>query len=97
MTSGVWVEMSTLADPELRRLAKSLPAIVPSSRTDSTVAKYDYAFQLWKAWAERRSGVAVFPVEEVHFAFALYLQHLSEPTGFVSVVHEDVNSISRVN
>lgn len=95
MTSGVWAEMSTLADPELRRLAKSLPDTVLGSRADSTVAKYGCAFQRWKAWAERRSSVAVFPVGEVHFA--LYLQHLSESTGSVSAVQEAVNSISWVN
>ena len=42
------------------------------------MAKYGYAFQQWKAWAEHRVEISVFPISEVHFA--LYLQHLSEST-----------------
>ena len=95
MTSGAWAEMTTLADPELCRLAKSLPSTVLGSRADSTVVKYGSAFQRWKAWADRRLGVVVFPISEVHFA--LYLQHLSETTGSLSAVHEAVNAISWVN
>ena len=48
MTGGVWGEMTILGDPELRRLAKSLPSTVLGSRADSTVVKYGYAFQHWK-------------------------------------------------
>ena len=95
MTSGVWDEMSMLGDPELKRLAKSLPSTILGSHADSTVAKYGYAFQHWKAWAEHCSGVAVLPVGEIHFA--LYLQHLSKSTGSVSAVHEAVYAISWVN
>ena len=87
--------MTKMGDPELRRLAKSLPSTVLGSRANSTVVKYGYAFQRWKAWAELRMGVAVFPVSEIHFA--LYLQHLSETTGSVSAVHEAVNAIGWVN
>ena len=95
MTSGVWAEFAKLQDPELRRLAGSLPATVLGSRVDSTVSKYGYAFQRWKAWAELRSEVTLFPVSEVHFS--LYLQHLSETIHSLSAVQEAVNAISWVN
>ena len=65
------------------------------SRADTTVVKYGYAFQCGKAPADRRLGVAVFPISEVQFA--LYLQHLSETTGSVSAVHEAINASSWVN
>ena len=95
MNSGVWEELAKLQDPELCRLARSLPATVLGSRADSTVSKYGYAFQRWKAWAEGRSEVSVFPVSEVHFA--LYLQHLSESTQSLSAVQEAANAIGWVN
>ena len=65
------------------------------SRADTTVVKYGYAFQCGKAPADRRLGVAVFPISEVQFA--LYLQHLSKTTGSLSAVDEAVNAISWVN
>lgn len=95
MTGGVWSELARLQDPELRRLAEVLPSTVLSSRAESTVAKYGYAFQRWKAWAECRKEVSVFPISEVHFA--LYLQHLSESTHSLSAVQEAVNAIGWVN
>lgn len=95
MTGGVWAEITKLRDPELRRLAELLPATVLCGRADSTVTKYGYAFQRWKAWAELRSEVSVFPVSEVHLA--LYLQHLSETTGSWSAAQEAVNAIGWVS
>ena len=95
MTGGVWAELTGLQDPELCRLAKLLPSTVLSSRADSTVAKYGYAFQRWKTWAEHRTGVSVFPVSKVHLA--LYLQHLGESTHSWSAVQEAVNAIGWVN
>ena len=95
MTGGVWSELARLQDPELCRLAEVLPSTVLSSRAESTVAKYGYAFQQWKAWAECRKEVLVFPISEVHFA--LYLQHLSDSTHSLSAVQEAVNAIGWVN
>ena len=48
-----------------------------------------------EAWGKCVPCVAVFPVGKV--SFALLLQHLSESTGSLFVVHEAVNCISRVN
>ena len=81
---GVWIKLVNLQDPELCRLAKLLPSTVIGGRADSTVAKYGYAFQRWKAWAEHRMGVPIFPLGAVHLA--LYLQHLGESIHSLSAV-----------
>ena len=91
MATGVWREISQLQDPELRRLAESLPKTALRSRADSTTTKYLYAFQRWKKWALLHKEVTVFPVGEVHFA--LYLQHLGETVRSKSAVEEAVNAI----
>ncbi|KAL5506358.1 hypothetical protein EMCRGX_G007980 [Ephydatia muelleri] len=71
--------LGNLEDPELMRLAQTLPATVLRSRADSTTKKYLGAFQRWKIWADARQGVPSFPVPELHLV--LYMQHLSESTG----------------
>ena len=52
-SSGVWPLLSNLDDPELRRLAKALPATVLKCKADSTTKNLG-AFQRWKTWAEAR-------------------------------------------
>ena len=94
LLKGVWETVAELKDPELRRLASALPDTVLQSRADSTTKKYLYAFQRWRVWAEARSEVTVFPVNEVHCA--LYLQHLGETTKSKAAVEEAVNGISWV-
>ena len=93
-SSGVWPLLSNLEDPELRRLAKALPATVPvlKCKADSTTKKYHGAFQRWKTWAEARQGVPSFPVQEIHLV--LYLQHLSESVQSKSAVEEVVHAVS---
>ncbi len=92
LTCGAWAELAKLEDPELQRLAQALPDTVLGSRAESTTAKYTYAFQRWKTWAEQRAELSVFPVLEVHFA--LYLQHLGETVKSKSAVQEAVSAIS---
>ena len=90
-TSGAWPLLSNLEDPELRRLAKALPATVLRSRADSsTTKKYLGAYQRRKTWADAREGVPSFPVQELHIV--LYLQHLSEPTEYKAAVEEAVHA-----
>ena len=91
-SSGVWPLLSNLEDPELRRLAKALPATVLECKADSTTKKYLGAFQRWKTWAEARRGVPSFPVQEIHLV--LYLQHLSESIQSKSAVEEAVHAVS---
>ena len=95
MTGSIWMELQELQDPDLQRLAKSLPSTLLHSSTDSTIAKYSYTFQWWKSWAQARREVKVFPVTEVHFT--LYLQHLGETLHSWSVVQEAVNVVSWVH
>ena len=83
---GVWEIVAELKDPELRRLASTLPDTVLRIRADSTTNKYLHAFQRWRVWAEAQSEVTVFPVSEVHFA--LYLQHLGETIKSKSAVEK---------
>ena len=89
---GVWTVLDSLEDPELWRLAHSLPQTVLSSRADSTTTKYMYSFRRWKLWAETKKEVKVFPVQDVQFA--LYLQHLAEITSSKASVEEAVITIS---
>ena len=91
-SAGAWPLLGNLEDPELRRLAQSLPATVLRSRADSTTKKYLGAFQRWKTWAEARQGVPSFPVQELHLV--LYMQHLSESTESKAAVEEAVHALS---
>ena len=95
LSKGVWEQIFELEDPELQRLAHSLPATVLHSRADSTTSKYLYAFQRWKKWAQNHHLAPIFPVREVHFA--LYLQHLRETVQSKSTVEVALNAISWVH
>ena len=53
-STGVWPLLGNLEDPELQRLARELPAVVLSSRADSTTKNYLGAYRRWKAWADSR-------------------------------------------
>ena len=89
---GVWTVYDSLEDPELRRLASSLPRTVLASRADSTTRKYVYGFMKWKVWVESKKEVQVFPAQDPQFA--VYLQHLREATGSKATVEEAVNAVS---
>ena len=53
-STEAWPLLGNLEDPELRRLAQSLPAMVLRSKADSTTKKHLGAFQQWKIWADAR-------------------------------------------
>ena len=97
MTGGIWVELASLNNPELQQLAASLPATLLDSQSDNTEGKYGQAFKRWKVWADSREEVSIFPVEEVHFALYMYLQHLGEKKHPWSAVQEVVNVIGWVH
>ena len=88
MSAGVWPLLMNLGDPELQRLAQSLPATVLRSRADSTTKKYLGAYQRWKT--QTRSTCIPCPSS----AFALYLQHLSESVQSKAAVEEAVHALS---
>ena len=50
------------------------------------------AFLKWKEWAELKTEVTVFPVQDIQFA--LYLQHLAEATESRATVEAAVNAES---
>lgn len=81
-------------DPELRKLADSLPITVLHSRATSSTKKYLGAFRRWKAWASEHT-LPVFPAQVHHVA--LYLQHLAEALESKSAAEEAVNALTWVH
>ena len=81
-----------MEDPELKKLAQSLPRTILAGRADSTTKKYLYAFGRWKEWAENKREVDVFPVQDIEFS--LYLQHIAETTESKATVDGAVNAVS---
>ena len=92
LSVGVLPLLRDSQDPDLRRLAAELPAVVLDSRADSTTKKYLGAFQRWKTWAAAHQEVPSFPVQEGHLA--LYMVHLSESTQSKAAVEEIVHAVS---
>lgn len=92
LSAGVWLLLGNLDYPELRWLASALPAVVLSSRADSTTKKYLGAFQRWKAWADQQMGVPSFPIQDIHLA--LYMQHLRQSTQYKSAIEEIVYALA---
>ena len=91
LTQGAWKTLAQLKDPELRKLATSLPATVMHSHADRTICKYMCAFKHWKVWTELHLEVTVYSVSDVHLI--LHLQHLGETTQSRAAVEEAVNAI----
>ena len=91
---GVWQMIQKEEDPDLKRLAKSLPITVLHSRATSSTKKYLGAFKRWKCWAADHK-LPVFPAREHHVA--LYLQHLAESRESKSAAEEAVNALGWVH
>ena len=92
--AGPWQFFKDLEDPELRRLAETLPETMLQCRATSTTRKYLGAFRRWRQWA-RTHQLNPFPVKEHHLV--LYLQHLAETTGSKAMVEETVYSMTWVH
>ena len=90
-STGVWLQLSHIQDPALRRLAGRLPGVLLKSRADSTTRKYQYAFLRWAKWA-KKNRMEVCPASEV--GVKLYLVHLGETIASRSAVETAVNAIS---
>ena len=91
LKSGPWQCFNELEDPDLKRLAETLPETVLQCRATSTTKKYLGAFRRWKQWAIDHH-LNPFPVTEHHLV--LYLQHLAEATGSKAAVEEGVYSMT---
>ena len=72
---GDWSTFSSLENPDLVRLASSLPDIALRARAPSTVASYIRAFQLWATWASSYD-LASLPADTSHIClcFAYLIQ-----------------------
>ena len=92
LTQGVWEELSSLEDPELRQLAESLPVTVLAGRAPATVKKYSGAFARWKRWVEAKPGVKAVPAKPIYVA--LYLNYLIQKSETSTPVQEAVSAIS---
>ena len=66
--------------PELRQLAKALPAVLVRDRAASTVATYLGAYKSWKSWASRHDA-AFLPADPV--VFTLYIVSVSSVNSAV--------------
>ena len=95
-TSGIWSDLSTVQDPELQQLAKSLPNLVLQGRAISTVKKYSGAYNRWRIWADTKPEIgSTLPPLPIHIA--LYLNFLAQTAKTSSPIIEAVSALSWVN
>ena len=76
---------------EFHQLMSDLPGVLSQSRAPRTVAKYEGAFQRWKAWA-RTHKVSSLPADPFHVA--LYVVKLLQDASTVAPVTAALCSIS---
>ena len=74
--AGIWADFDSVQDPELQRLAASLPSLAMQSRRDKTVRNYQYGYLRWKKWASSFKEINILPAKP-HY-LALYLMSLFE-------------------
>ena len=77
--------------PELRRVARALPAVLVQDRAATTVNTYLCAY---KSWASRNDA-AFLPADPV--VFKLYIMYLIQQTWLVSSVNSAVYGVSWVH
>ena len=87
-------EADRFEDPELRRLASFLPAVLVQDRATSTAATYLRAYKSWKTWAEKHSA-SYLPADSV--VFTLYIVSLIQQSRSVSSVNTAVYGVSWVH
>ena len=59
-SKGIWPEVYQIDGPDLKSLAKALPAIALRSKAPATVKKYAGGFSRWKKWAITKPGIDIF-------------------------------------
>ena len=89
---GIWSELESITDPELKVLAEFLPVAALQSRAPSTAKKYAGAFCRWRKWAATKPGVVPFPAKPIHVG--LCLSFLIQKAKTPSPVEEAVNALS---
>ena len=76
---------STLRNPELRRLASSLPTRALQSKAPRTIDQYSRSFQKFRVWTSCFPEITPLPTRPLDVA--LYLEHLIESDTSTSVLH----------
>ena len=66
-------------DPELSRLASSLPLRCLGAKVDSATERYSRAFEKFRVWAASYKEISVLPMSFLHVA--TYLEFLRYPLG----------------
>ena len=89
---GIWSELESITDPELKVLAEFLPVAALQSRSPSTAKKYAGTFCHWRKGAATKPGVVSFPAKPIHVG--LYLSFLIQKAKTPSPVEEAVNALS---
>ena len=86
---------STLRNPELRRLASSLPTRALQSKAPHTIDQYSRSFQKFRVWTSCFPEITPLPIRPLDVA--LYLEHLIESDTSFSVLHSVSCGISWAN
>ena len=86
---------STLRNPELRRLASSLPARALQSKAPRTIDQYSRSFQKFRAWPSCYLEITALLTRPLEVA--LYLEHLIQSDTISSVIHSASCGISWAN
>ena len=80
--------------PDLRQLAKALPAVLVHDHAVTTVVTYLHAYKSWKSWASCHDA-AFLPADPV--VFTLHIISLIQQTRSVSSVNSAVYGVSWVH
>ena len=86
---------STLQNPDLKRLASSLPTRSLQSWAPCTTDQYSMSFQKFRVWASCFPEITALPTRPLDVA--LYLEHLIESDTSSSVFHHASCGISWAN
>ena len=95
-TTDEWSKLITpLHDPALQRLAAvDLPALLVSSKADSTTKQYLAYWRKWEVWVASHPSISVFPVTPFHLS--LYLAHLAS-TGPKSAADPTIAAVKWIH
>ena len=86
---------STLQNPELRRLASSLPTRALQFKAPRTIDQYSRSFQKFRVWTSSFPEITPLPTRPLDVA--LYLEHRIESDTSSSVLHSASCGISWAN
>ena len=82
---GVWDKAKETNDPEITKLAESLPHVIQSAVATSTLNKYEGGWKLWQQWASSKPEVQEIPADPWYVA--IYLNHILHTNGTKGALH----------